>query len=64
MTSAGVSRFDVKKILNDADRDVTSVNDRSSYDQEKKRALMTWDRELKRILLHQPKCSIVEFPRA
>jgi hypothetical protein len=64
MTSAGVSRFDVKKILNHADRDVTSVNDRSSYDQEKKRALMTWDRELKRILLHQPKCSIVEFQRA
>jgi hypothetical protein len=39
MTGMGISRLTVKKILNHAERDVTAVYDRHSYDQEKRAAL-------------------------
>lgn len=35
MTGMGISRLAVKKILNHAERDVTAVYDRHSYDPEK-----------------------------
>lgn len=50
MTSMGISRFIVKKILNHADKDVTAVYDRHSYDKEKRFALDAWGAELSRIL--------------
>jgi len=50
MTSAGVSRFEVKKILNHADPDITAVYDRHSYDEEKKQALEVWGNKLRAIL--------------
>ena len=39
MTGMGISRLTVKKILNHAERDVTAVYDRHSYDPEKRTAL-------------------------
>ena len=36
MTGMGISRLTVKKILNHAERDVTAVYDRHSYDPEKR----------------------------
>lgn len=42
MTSMGISRVTVSKILNHADSGVTAVYDRHSYDNEKKHALCAW----------------------
>jgi integrase len=50
MTGAGVSRLVVAKILNHAERGITAVYDRHSYDQEKREALEVWSRELSRIV--------------
>lgn len=46
----GVPRFDVKKILNHVDSDITAVYDRHSYDPEKRRALDAWGDLLGKIL--------------
>lgn len=50
MTGMGISRLTVKKILNHAERDVTAVYDRHSYDPEKRSALEAWGRRLERIV--------------
>jgi integrase len=42
MTGMGVSRLVVGKILNHAERGITAVYDRHSYDAEKRRALLKW----------------------
>jgi integrase len=42
MTGAGISRLVVGKILNHAERGVTAVYDRHSYDAEKQAALNSW----------------------
>ncbi len=42
MTSLGIPRLVVSKILNHADSSVTAVYDRHSYDMEKKNALDSW----------------------
>lgn len=46
----GVPRFDVKKILNHVDPDITAIYDRHSYDPEKRRALDAWGGLLEKIL--------------
>jgi len=46
----GIPRLVVAKILNHADRDVTSVYDRASYDREKCRALNAWGARLMEIV--------------
>ena len=46
MTSAGISRLTVKRILNHVERDVTGIYDRYSYDSEKREALEAWARRL------------------
>lgn len=46
----GIPRFDVKKILNHVDSDITAVYDRHSYDPEKRRALDIWGDLLGKIL--------------
>jgi integrase len=46
MTSAGISRLVVSKILNHAESGVTSVYDRHSYDAEKRLALDAWGARL------------------
>ena len=46
MTSAGIPRLTVKRILNHLEGDVTDIYDRYSYDAEKREALETWARRL------------------
>jgi integrase len=50
MTGMGISRLTVKKILNHAERDVTAIYDRHSYDPEKPVALEAWGRRLEAIV--------------
>jgi integrase len=50
MTSAGISRLVVSKILNHAEPGVTAVYDRHSYDAEKRHALEVWGAHLKSII--------------
>ena len=46
LTSLGVSRLVVSKILNHVESGVTAVYDRHSYDQEKREALGLWGRRV------------------
>ena len=51
MTSHGIPRETVKKILNHTDaKDVTGIYDRHTYDPEKLAAWETWERILKGIV--------------
>jgi integrase len=50
MTSMGISRLVVSKILNHVERGVTAVYDRHSYDNEKRQALEAWGRKLQALL--------------
>jgi integrase len=50
MTSIGISRLVVSKILNHAEPGVTAVYDRHSYDREKSAALDTWGARLEEII--------------
>jgi integrase len=57
MTSSGIQRLVVSKILNHAEKDITAVYDRHSYDAEKKIALDAWARTLTAII--EPKAADV-----
>ncbi len=46
MTSMGIPRFTVKKILNHVEPEITAVYDRYSYDAEKREALESWAKRL------------------
>jgi integrase len=50
MTSMGISRLTVSKLLNHAESGVTAVYDRHSYDAEKRQALEAWGRRLEKIV--------------
>jgi integrase len=50
MTSMGVSRLTVSKLLNHAERGVTAVYDRYGYDQEKMEAVALWGRRMEEIV--------------
>lgn len=50
MTSLGISRLVVSKILNHVDSTITSIYDRHSYDKEKRDGLELWTRKLKEII--------------
>ena len=51
MASGGVPRFVISRILNhSAEKDITSVYDRYSYDAEKRAAMEFWNRQLSAIL--------------
>ena len=50
MAQIGVPRFDIAKVLNHTDQEVTAIYDHYAYDAEKKRALMKWGRRLQVIL--------------
>ena len=54
MTSMGISRLVVSKILNHAESGITAVYDRHSYDAEKREALIQWAARLDSILGHLP----------
>jgi len=50
MTSIGISRLVVSKLLNHVENSVTAIYDRHSYDKEKKRAMEIWGTKLKSII--------------
>ncbi len=50
MTSIGIPRLVVAKILNHVEQGVTAIYDRHSYDADKRDALTRWDRELREII--------------
>jgi integrase len=64
MTGTGISRLTVKKILNHAERDVTAVYDRHSYDPEKRAALDAWGRRLEAIVSGLPRKGQIVAPTA
>ncbi len=55
MTGMGIPRLTVKKILNHAERDVTAIYDRHSYDPEKRTALDAWGRRLEALVSEDPR---------
>jgi integrase len=52
--SMGTPRLVIAKVLNHAERGVTAIYDRHSYDVEKRTALEAWERELATILAGAP----------
>ena len=52
MTSMGIPRLVVSKILNHAESGITAVYDRHSYDAEKREALIRWGEGVETILSH------------
>ena len=50
MAEIGISRFDISKVLNHVDQEVTAIYDLHTYDAERKRALLKWGRRLQSIL--------------
>ncbi len=59
MTSIGIPRLIVSKILNHSDQNVTSIYDRHSYDSEKHHALEAWAKKLKGIIYGADACTNV-----
>jgi integrase len=59
MTAIGIPRLVVSKILNHADREITGVYDRHTYDPEKRHALEAWAAHLEGILSGKPKADNV-----
>jgi len=55
MTSMGLSRDTVSKVLNHVEKGVTRVYDRYTYDREKRQALETWAERLEEILAGKPR---------
>jgi integrase len=63
LTSGGTPRLVVERILGHAEHGVAAVYDRSSYDAEKRRALVWWGRKVEQIAAGKPKAAeVVEFP--
>ena len=54
MTSIGISRLVVSKILNHAEPGITAVYDRHSYDREKRAALDIWGARLEEVISAHP----------
>lgn len=50
MAEIGIPRFDIAKVLNHTDQEVTAIYDHYAYDTEKKKALLKWGRRLQEIL--------------
>jgi integrase len=63
MTSIGISRLTVGKILNHVEQGVTAIYDRHSYDREKQEALNAWARRLHAIVTGESAAKVVELRR-
>ena len=50
MAEIGIPRFDISRLLNHTDQEVTAIYDHYAYDAEKKKALLKWGRRLQNIL--------------
>ena len=64
MTSMGINRLTVAKLLNHAEAGVTAVYDRHSYDAEKRQALEAWGRRLQEIIEGRPADNVVPLVTA
>ncbi|ODB94683.1 hypothetical protein A3197_18205 [Candidatus Thiodiazotropha endoloripes] len=64
MTSIGISRLVVSKILNHVESGITAVYDRHSYDAEKRNALEAWGRKLDQILTGENKGDVIPIHKA
>jgi integrase len=65
MTSIGIPRFNLGKVLNHVERGSTKVYDRHSYDREKRQALDAWAARLEEIVAGNARPSnVVELARA
>jgi integrase len=65
MTSVGIARLVVSKILNHAEPGVTAVYDRHSYDSEKRAALTAWGGRLKEIIgARTARSNVMRLPTA
>lgn len=64
ISGAGTSREVLRQILNHVDRSVTGRYDRHRYDNEKRQALETWERELLRIIHGTEADNVVALRRA
>ena len=60
IASTGVGRFIVARLLGHADRAITSVYDKYSYDDEKRAALERWDFRLKEIIAGDPQSKVAQ----
>jgi integrase len=63
MAAAGIARLVIAKVLNHAEKGVTAVYDRASYDTEKRVALQTWERILLGVLTGRDGASVLAFQR-
>jgi integrase len=65
MTSIGIPRFNVGKVLNHVEKGATKVYDRHSYDREKRQALDAWALRLDEIVSGKAQApNVVELVRA
>jgi len=60
MTGMGYNRLVVSKLLNHAERGVTAVYDRYSYDSEKRQALEAWGQKLLEIEQSTPSLHVAQ----
>ncbi len=63
MTSIGISRLVVAKLLNHVERDVTAVYDRHSYDSDKRDAVVRWERQLRLLLRRKSSPRVVALEK-
>ena len=61
MAGAGVQRLVISKLLNHVERGITAVYERHSYDQEKRAALLKWDREVAKIVMSATVVKVVNI---
>lgn len=61
MTELGISRFDVGKVLNHSDHEITAVYDHYAYDQEKRKAILSWGRRLQGILDGRQRAKVISM---
>ncbi|MEW8646647.1 MAG: tyrosine-type recombinase/integrase [Candidatus Thiodiazotropha endolucinida] len=64
MTSIGITRLVVSKILNHVESGITAVYDRHSYDAEKRHALEAWGRKVDNILTGDQSGEVVSIHKA
>ncbi len=61
MASAGVSRLVISKVLNHAEKGVTAVYDRHSYDAEKEKALEIWSQRLQQLIGWKEASNVIDL---
>jgi integrase len=63
MSSFGVERFIISRILNHTERNVTTIYDRYSFDKEKRRALIMWVPRLLQEIIEGKKQKVIPIAK-